>query len=354
MPGYTGPYPDEWINAYNTQTPDVQAAMRETYTGKSPTEISASFTGAAGAAGSDPTYQNLQGSGFGTLPASWPQSLPSAPAPAPTPPTAPPAPAQPYTGTYPQEWVNTYNQQSPGTQAAMQQRFGGQSPEQIVQDWNTNIAPQSAPGANWQSVLGGTANPASGGVYPQEWLNAFSLAPAPTQAALSNRYTGASPQQIAQDWATNIQPAYRTGTAPSDILAGKGIYAPNVQTYTGPPAQYSTVVNGNNDPNSPYDPMNQAPLPTLGPNQFFAGGAPPASLPTPAVGQPGGPPAPVAPAPPATQPPANYANTISTVLPFLSQILAQAQPASGVTNPNATLIQNVITALDPAGRRRHR
>ena len=76
MPGYTGPYPDEWINAYNTQTPDVQAAMRETYTGKSPTEISASFTGAADAAGSDPTYQNLQGAGFGTLPASWPQISP--------------------------------------------------------------------------------------------------------------------------------------------------------------------------------------------------------------------------------------------------------------------------------------
>ena len=67
-----------------------------------------------------------------------------------------------YGGPYPQSWVDTYNQQAPGTQAAMGARWGGMSPDAISADWASNVAPSYAAGTSPEAILGGA--PPTGGL----------------------------------------------------------------------------------------------------------------------------------------------------------------------------------------------
>jgi len=66
-----------------------------------------------------------------------------------------------YTGPYPQSWTDTYNQQTPGTQAAIGARYGGMSPDAISADWNTNVAPNYAAGTSPEAILGGAPTAAA-------------------------------------------------------------------------------------------------------------------------------------------------------------------------------------------------
>jgi len=71
------------------------------------------------------------------------------------------ATARGYGGPYPQSWVDTYNQQAPGTQAAMGARWGGMSPDAISADWASNIAPTYAAGTSPEAILGGAPTAAA-------------------------------------------------------------------------------------------------------------------------------------------------------------------------------------------------
>jgi len=71
-------------------------------------------------------------------------------------------PGQPNGSPYPQSWIDTYNQQSPGTQAAIGARYGGMDPRAIAADWNQNVASQYAPGTSAGAILGGA--PTGGGL----------------------------------------------------------------------------------------------------------------------------------------------------------------------------------------------
>lgn len=72
------------------------------------------------------------------------------------------ATARGYGGPYPQSWVDTYNQQAPGTQAAIGARYGGMSPDAISADWASNVAPSYAAGTSPEAILGGA--PPTGGL----------------------------------------------------------------------------------------------------------------------------------------------------------------------------------------------
>jgi hypothetical protein len=77
---------------------------------------------------------------------------PAAPAATATP-AAPATPGAP--SPYPQSWLDTYNAQDPATQAAIQARYGGMTPEQIMADWNANVAPNYATGTTPTQILSG-------------------------------------------------------------------------------------------------------------------------------------------------------------------------------------------------------
>ena len=224
----------------------------------------------------------------------------------------------------------------------MKTRFGGKSAGDIRQEWGT-LGQTYGNDPTHQALSQAGFGTYGNSPYPAEWMDTYYSQNAPTQKSLMDHFSGMTPQQIVSDWSTNIQPAYRYSSTPQEILSGTAIHAPNwqnlqniipggagggitpgmgggvgnpgayyasnmaAQGYTGQP-QFSRSVGGNNDPNSPYDPMNQIPPPTLGPGQFFPG-SPPGMIPPQPAGQPGGPPAPPAspylqlPAPPAAQPP---------------------------------------------------
>ena len=66
-----------------------------------------------------------------------------------------------YTGPYPQSWTDTYNAQTPGTQAAIGARYGGMSPDAIMSDWGSNVAPTYAAGTSPEAILGGAPTAAA-------------------------------------------------------------------------------------------------------------------------------------------------------------------------------------------------
>lgn len=67
-------------------------------------------------------------------------------------------------GAIPQPWVDMYNRQTPGTQAAMSSRWSGMSPDAITNDWNTNIQPRYSPGTTPDQILGGAPTLGGGGM----------------------------------------------------------------------------------------------------------------------------------------------------------------------------------------------
>jgi hypothetical protein len=77
--------------------------------------------------------------------------------PGPVSPEAAPAPGAP--SPYPQSWIDTFNAQNPQVQAAIQARYAGMTPEQIMADWNATVASQYPAGTDPSAILSGATQP---------------------------------------------------------------------------------------------------------------------------------------------------------------------------------------------------
>jgi hypothetical protein len=137
----------------------------------------------------------------------------------------------------PASWIDVFNRQSPEVQAAIQTRYGNMSSDAIMRDWEQTVMPSYKPGTSMNDMLSGMVNiptgtvgiesyrppgaqAAPGNAQTDKWQSIVSQQSPAVQQMIRDRYGNMSPEQIMQDWTTNIAPKFPPGTSVENILSG--------------------------------------------------------------------------------------------------------------------------------------